>query len=60
MSDDRSELYSDRSGKWRWKRIDCYNSKIVGAASQGYVNKSDCIDNAEKNGMLKGTKMVSL
>lgn len=40
---DKWEFYKDTEGLWRWRRI-------VGSSSQGYVNKSDCIDNAKRNG----------
>lgn len=46
---DRWEIYNGSDG-WRWRRI-APNGNIVGAATQGYSNKSDCIDNARRNGM---------
>ncbi|MGJ1498465.1 YegP family protein [Sphingobacterium spiritivorum] len=46
---DKWEFYQDASGKWRWRRT-APNGNIVGASSEGYVNKSDCIDNARRNG----------
>lgn len=46
---DKWEFYKDASGKWRWRRT-APNGNIVGASSEGYVNKSDCIDNARRNG----------
>ena len=46
---DKWEIYQDASNLWRWRRI-APNGRIVGASSQGYVNKSDCIDNARRNG----------
>ena len=46
---DKWEFYKDPSDKWRWRRTSP-NGNIVGASSQGYVNKSDCIDNARRNG----------
>lgn len=46
---DKWEFYTDNSGEWRWRRV-AMNGRIVGASSQGYVNKSDCIDNAIRNG----------
>lgn len=46
---DKWEFYKDTEGKWRWRRT-APNGKIVGASSQGYVNKSDCIENAKRNG----------
>ena len=47
---DTWEIYSDRAGEWRWRRT-AKNGNIVGAAAEGYVNKSDCIANAKRNGM---------
>lgn len=44
------EIYPDVAGLWRWRRR-ASNGRIVGASSQGYVNKSDCIANAIINGM---------
>lgn len=32
------------SRKWRW-RIKADNGRIIGASSQGYVNKQDCKEN---------------
>ena len=47
---DTWEIYKDNSGDWRWRRT-ASNGKIVGASTEGYVNKSDCIANAQRNGM---------
>ena len=49
MQKDRWDFYKDNSGEWRWRRT-AANGKIVGASTQGYVNKSDCIANAKRNG----------
>lgn len=46
---DKWEFYKDSQGQWRWRRI-ASNGRIVGASSQGYVNKKDCTDNAIRNG----------
>lgn len=46
---DKWEFYKDADGKWRWRRV-AANGLIVGASSQGYVNKKDCLDNAIRNG----------
>lgn len=43
------ELYKDEGGKWRWRKK-ATNGRIVAASSQGYVNKSDCIANANSLG----------
>lgn len=49
--DDRYEVYQDKRGEWRWRRIAVSNGKIVGAASEGYKAKSDCEAN-----MTRGPK----
>lgn len=46
---DKWEIYKDSQGKWRWRRT-ASNGDIVGAATQGYENKEDCIANAKRNG----------
>ncbi len=46
---DTWEIY--KSGDdWRWKRT-ARNGERVGASTEGYKNKSHCIDNAKRNGM---------
>ena len=47
---DRWEIYEDGAGEWRWRRT-APNGQIVGASTEGYTNKSDCIANAQRNGM---------
>jgi outer membrane protein OmpA-like peptidoglycan-associated protein len=46
---DKWEFYKDADLKWRWRRTSP-NGNIVGAASEGYVNKTDCEGNASRNG----------
>lgn len=46
---DRFEFYLDNRGKWRWRRHSS-NGRIVGASSQGYVNRQSCVENAKRNG----------
>jgi uncharacterized protein YegP (UPF0339 family) len=46
---DKWEFYKDASESWRWRRT-ASNGNIVGASTQGYSNKSDCVDNARRNG----------
>lgn len=46
---DKWDFYQDPKGQWRWRRT-ASNGRIVGASTQGYSNKSDCIDNAIRNG----------
>lgn len=47
---DKWEIYKDSVGEWRWRRT-ASNGEVVGASSEGYKNKSDCIANAKRNGM---------
>lgn len=46
---DKWEFYKDKSNQWRWRRI-APNGRIVGASSEGYKNKADCVANAIRNG----------
>jgi uncharacterized protein YegP (UPF0339 family) len=48
-SNDTWKFYQDNQKHWRWQRI-ASNGRIVGASTEGYVNKSDCIANAQRNG----------
>lgn len=41
---DKWEFYKDN-----WRRT-ASNGRIVGASTEGYVNKADCIANARRNG----------
>lgn len=50
MSDnDKWEFYVDTAGKYRWRRT-ASNGRIVGASTEGYKNKVDCIANARRHG----------
>ena len=49
MAEDTWEFYVDNNGKWRWRRV-ASNGRITGASCQGYANKSDCVENAIRNG----------
>jgi outer membrane protein OmpA-like peptidoglycan-associated protein/uncharacterized protein YegP (UPF0339 family) len=46
---DKWEFYKDTQDKWRWRRT-APNGNIVGATTEGYVNKADCEGNARRNG----------
>jgi uncharacterized protein YegP (UPF0339 family) len=46
---DKWEFYKDAAGKWRWRRT-APNGKIVGSSSESYSQRSDCVDNAKRNG----------
>ena len=41
-------IYKDKADKYRWTRVCSENKNIVGASSEGYSNKSDCEDNANR------------
>ncbi|MFD2586141.1 YegP family protein [Croceitalea marina] len=49
---DKWEFYKDKKKEWRWRRT-APNGDIVGASTEGYKNKSDCIANAKRNGYVK-------
>lgn len=44
---DKIEIYQDKKGEYRWRRI-ATNGQNVGASSEGYNRKSDCLDNAKR------------
>jgi uncharacterized protein YegP (UPF0339 family) len=46
-------IYQDKSGAWRWRRT-APNGQIVGASSEGYSTRANCVANAQRNG-YKGT-----
>ena len=46
---DKFEFYKDRKGEHRWRRR-ARNGEIVGAATEGYSNKSSCLKNARRAG----------
>lgn len=45
---DKWEFYQAKDG-WRWRRT-ATNGEVVGAATEGYVNRGDCIANAQRHG----------
>jgi uncharacterized protein YegP (UPF0339 family) len=46
---DTWEIYQ-QGNQWRWRRS-ASNGKVVGASTESYVNKSDCLANAKRHGM---------
>ena len=44
------KIHRDRANEWRWRRT-ASNGRNVGSSNDGYVNKSDCIANAQRHGM---------
>jgi len=43
-------FYKDAQDEWRWRRVATVvgGTEIVGASTEGYANKSDCVDNANR------------
>jgi len=41
------KIYKDARGKHRWRVTHKKNGEIIGASTQGYVKRKDCIANAE-------------
>lgn len=46
---DNWTIYQQNNGDWRWTRT-APNGRIVGASSEGYRNRADCVANARRNG----------
>ncbi|MDM9629470.1 DUF1508 domain-containing protein [Rhizobium sp. S152] len=46
---DTWEIYHGNGG-WRWRRT-ARNNEIVGASTEAYANRNDCIANAQRHGM---------
>lgn len=46
---DTWEIYQ-QGNQWRWRRS-ASNGEVVGASTESYVNKSDCLANAKRHGM---------
>lgn len=42
-------FYQDDRSEWRWRRT-APNGNIVGASTEGYRNRQDCVANARRNG----------
>ncbi|MFH0702384.1 MAG: DUF1508 domain-containing protein [bacterium] len=53
---DKFEYYKSSNNEYRW-RVSASNGKIIGAASEGYWNKSDCENNAKR--ILNSTLLVN-
>lgn len=48
-NNDKWEIYQDNKKEWRWRRI-ASNGREVGASTEGYKNRSNCVDNAKRHG----------
>ncbi|HYD16576.1 MAG TPA: DUF1508 domain-containing protein [Candidatus Nanoarchaeia archaeon] len=46
---DKWRIYQGTNGEWRWERI-APNGRTVGASTEGYKNRTDCVSNARRNG----------
>ncbi|MDA0813675.1 MAG: DUF1508 domain-containing protein [Verrucomicrobia bacterium] len=55
---DKWTLYKDKKNEWRWKRV-ASNGRVVGASTEGYKNRSECIDNAKRNGCTVEPSLIS-
>lgn len=42
-------IYRDDRGEWRWTR-QSLNYETIGASTESYVNRADCVSNAIRNG----------
>jgi len=45
--DDGFEIFRDRRGHYRWRRVDAAG-EVVGAASEGYASRADCEANMSR------------
>lgn len=43
------EIWKDAKGQYRWKHT-AANGKRIGASSEGYKRKIDCVANAKEHG----------
>ena len=46
---DAWRIYQDARSEWRWERK-ATNGRTVGASTEGYRNRADCVANAKRNG----------
>lgn len=46
---DKWTFYKQDNGDWRWTRF-APNGRIVGASTEGYRNRLDCVSNARRSG----------
>lgn len=45
-SRDRLEVYADKDGHWRWRRL-AANNKIIAVSGEGYVNREHAVTMAQ-------------
>jgi uncharacterized protein YegP (UPF0339 family) len=46
---DKWVIYQDNKSEWRWTRT-APNGRIVGASTEGYTSRINCLQNAQRNG----------
>ncbi len=63
----KTELYSKKrltikgwKKEWRWRTTNIQNGKIIGASTQGYSNKSECIANMNELSMSLTNEYLEL
>lgn len=49
ITDDKWEIYQDSKNEWRWTHT-ARNGRIVGASTEGYKERRQCLQNAVRNG----------
>ena len=46
---DTWQFYQDALSQWRWRLV-AGNNTVIGASTEGYWNRTDCIANARRLG----------
>jgi uncharacterized protein YegP (UPF0339 family) len=47
QDDDRFEVYQDRRGQWRWRRLG-HDGTLIGAACEGYASREEAEANMNR------------
>jgi len=53
---DKFHFYRDARKEWRWT-LKAPNGEVIGASTEGYKRKKDCVSNAERLGYVKVVKI---
>lgn len=53
-------IWRNRRGEWRFRRVSAGNHKTVGGSTEGYLNLTDMLENAERQGFLPGASEVTV